>query len=92
MFSFRTFYASEELTFVQGMMATAANVFLYSRIVMLDKFDPLATEESISIKRATTCIVGAIGLFVVAVVEASLAGATGREGFGFIAFVATFVA
>lgn len=72
------------------MMATAANVFLYGRIAMLGRFDPLATEESMTIKKTTTCIVGAIGLFVVTVVEFCLAGATGREGFTFIALVATF--
>ncbi|KAF2170069.1 hypothetical protein M409DRAFT_51836 [Zasmidium cellare ATCC 36951] len=78
------------LTGAVGMMATAANVFLYSRIAVLDRFDPLATEESMSIKRTTTCIVGVIGLFVVTVVEFALAGATAREGFTFIALVATF--
>lgn len=71
-------------------MATAANVFLYSRTVMLDRFDPVATEESMSIKRTTTGVVGAFVLLVLAVVEFSLAGAAGRQGFVFIPFVASF--
>lgn len=75
---------------LQGMIATAVNVDLYNRIVTLDRFDPVATEESMSIKRTTTGVIGAIGLFVIAVVEFSLAGATGRQGFGFMSFVASF--
>lgn len=71
-------------------MATAANVFLYVRIIALDRFDPVATEESMSIKRTATGVIGAFVLFVVAVVEFSLAGATGRQGFVFIPFVASF--
>lgn len=71
------------------MLASAANVTLYGRIARLDKFDPLATEESMSIKRTTTCIIGAIALTILTVAEFALSGAAGSEGFVLIPFMST---
>lgn len=72
------------------MVATAANTFVYGRIAQLDRFDPLATEESMSIRRTTSSVVGGIILAVIAVAEYALAGAASRNGFHFIPGLATF--